>query len=67
MKKEEIHNLCGFNCFTKKLGKGKWVSISEGNEFEIDFSKYVIRQWLYQDEYVDYDCTFFDMYLLVTK
>ena len=61
---DEIHNLCGFNCFSKKLCA--WVSIADnGDEFNLDFSKCVQRQWIYQDEYIDYDCNFFDCYVYV--
>lgn len=65
--KKELHNVCGFNCFCFSKKLGKWITLLEENEFVLDFSKCTIRQWLYQDEYIDYDCTFFDTFLLITK
>ena len=65
--KNELHNVCGFDCFCFSKKLGEWTTFLNDDEVILDFSKWKIRQWLYQDEYVDYDCTFFDMYLLVTK
>lgn len=61
---DEIHNICGYDCFTKKINR--WISTSDmGDDFELDFSKCVSRHWLYQDEYIDYDCDFFDVYVKI--
>lgn len=65
--KNELHNVCGFHCFCFSKKLGKWITLLEDNEVILDFSKWKIRQWLYQDEYVDYECAFFDTFLLVTK
>lgn len=60
----EIHNLCGFNCFTKNFNT--WTSVTDSCKyFELDFSKCLNRQYLYQDEYIDYNCNFFDCYVCV--
>lgn len=62
---EQIHNLWGFNCFTKK-DDGTWTSISEkGRPFDIDFSKCEVNQWLNQNELISYKCDFFDSYVLI--
>lgn len=58
-----VFNLYGADCFTKK--SGKWVSEGGQGEFDINYSKCVIRNWLYQDEYVDINCDFFDCYCMI--
>lgn len=62
----EIYNLCGFNFFTKKFNG--WMSIStRGDDFQLDYAKSLHRLWLYQDEYLDLECDFFDCYVQVNK
>lgn len=58
-----VFNLYGADCFTKK--SGKWVSKGEQRESNINYSKCIIRNWLYQDEYVDINCDFFDCYCMI--
>ena len=62
----EIYNLCGFNSFTKKFNN--WMSIStRGDDFQLDYTKSLHRLWLYQDEYLDLECDFFDCYIRINK
>lgn len=58
-----FYDIYGAHCFTRK--SGKWISMSKGGEFEIDFSKFEIRHWLFQDEYIDFNIDFFDCYLKI--
>ena len=58
---KEIHNLCGFNCFTQHFNT--WTSISDRDEIlQLDFSK---CQYLNQDKSLIYDCNFFDCYICI--
>ena len=61
-----IHNLCGFLCFTKS-SNSIWVSTPSTSPIELNFSKYIQRQYIFQDQYIDYNCDFFDSYVYVVK
>ena len=60
------YNVYGAVCFTLKAGK--WVTrpFGEIRDFEIDYSKHIIKHWLCQDEYVEFDLDFFDCYVKVS-
>jgi len=59
-----IYNLYGAHCFTLK--SGKWISTSISGNFEIDYSDFYSRHWLFQDEYIDFDLDFFDCYVKIS-
>ena len=57
------YNVYGATCYTLN-NVGQWVtSIAD---FKIDYSKYILRHWLCQDEYIDFDLDFFDCYVKVS-
>lgn len=58
-----IYNLYGSLCFTFK--KGKWSTIGSSGDYEIDNSKCIMRHWIFQDEYIDFDCDFVDYYVRI--
>lgn len=60
------YNIYGAACFTQK--SGQWVTSSFGGsqDFKINFSQYIVRHWLHQDEYIDFDLDFFDCYVKVS-
>ena len=58
-----IYNIYGATCFTQRAS-GQWVTSPAG--FEIDYSKHIMRHWLCQDEYIDFDLDFFDCYVKVS-
>lgn len=57
----EMYSIYGYNCYTKS--KGIWIT---GKDFEISFSKCKRICWIFQDEYVDFDCDFVDFYVKVS-
>ena len=60
-----IYNIYGAACFT--LVSGKWTSTGFDEKItEIDYSKWVIRHWICQDEYIDFDFDFFDCYVEIS-
>ena len=62
---KEIYNIYGAACFT--LNSGTWVSTGFGEKVtEIDYSKCVIRHWISQDKYIDFDFDFFDCYVEIS-
>lgn len=58
-----IYNLYGAICFTKK--SGIWIH-SSSSDFELNHSIYLLRHWIFQDEYIDFDCDFFDCYVKIS-
>ena len=60
------YNIYGYTCFTLKAGS--WVTHSLGafQDFKIDYSKHILRHWLCQDEYIDFDLDFFDCYVKIS-
>ena len=64
--RKSIHNLCGFMCFTKN-SNNIWTSTCGNSQIELNFSKFIQRQYIFQDEYIDYNCDFFDSYVYVLK
>ena len=60
------YNIYGALCFT--LSANGWVTRSFGaiQDFKIDYSKQIIKHWLCQDEYIDFDLDFFDCYVRVS-
>lgn len=60
----EFHNLFGFNCFTKY--HNIWLSSSDGDKFQLDFSKCEICQWIRVDNYITYSCDFLDCYIKIS-
>lgn len=55
------YNLYGACCYTQK--NGKWVTY---NDIPIDYSNCLIRHYVYQDSYIDFDCEFFDIYVEIS-
>lgn len=61
---KEIHNLYGHYCFVRH--GFSWITTSpRGDAFRRNAKRAPIRIWFYQDEYVDYDCDFTDIYLKI--
>lgn len=61
------YRILGMHCYLKNQ-TGQWKCIDRmGTEFEIDFSKHVIRIWFFQDEYWDVSVDFFDTYVKLVK
>ena len=54
-------SLYGVQCFIKT--NEIWTT---QNNIRINFSKCIIRSWLFQDEYIDFDCDFFDCYVKIS-
>ena len=61
--KGNIHNLCGFMCFTKR-SNAIWISNSGNSQIELNFSKCT---YICQDNDVNYECDFFDTYVYVVR
>lgn len=61
---EQIFNIYGANCFVKR-GRD-WFSETNGSIFKLDYSKYIIKQWLYQDEYILFDTDYVDFYVKIS-
>jgi len=61
------YNVYGASCYTLSH-TGQWVTRPSGEirDFKINYSKYIIRHWLCQDEYVDFDLDFFDCYVKIS-
>ena len=56
----------GASCFAPRAGQ--WVSHGlNGKEFKIDHNNCVWRSWIFQDEYIDFECEFEDFYIKVEK
>lgn len=58
-----IYNVYGASCYTLN-NAGQWVTSLA--DFKIDYSKYILKHWLCQDEYIDFDLDFFDCYVKVS-
>lgn len=62
----QLSNVIGFNCFTKKATK--WTSISvELTDLNYDWTKCQIHLPFHSNEYILYDCEFFDTYVSVRR
>lgn len=61
------YNIYGATCYTLN-NAGQWVTRPSGEirDFKIDYSKHIIRHWLCQDEYVEFDLDFFDCYVKIS-
>ena len=58
------YNVYGTQFFTKSFGK--WISKnSMSSQLKLDYEKCIIRKWLCQDDYIDLNCEFFDIYLKI--
>ena len=57
------YNVYGYSCYTLS-NTGQWVTSLA--DFKIDYSKHILRHWLCQDEYIDFDLDFFDCYVKVS-
>lgn len=55
-----VYNLYGGHCFTPK--NGKWVTLED---IPLDYSSCKIRHWICQDDYIDFECDFFDVYVVI--
>lgn len=60
----DTYNLYGAHCYT--LNDRKWITSAFQDDFEINYSKCIIRHWICQDEYIDFDCDFFDCYVQIS-
>lgn len=58
------YNLYGAHCYTLK--SGKWTTSAFQDDSIINFSEFIIRHWICQDEYIDFDCDFFDCYVQIS-
>lgn len=58
-----VYNIYGAQCFTRK--NCRWISFTKGGGFELNPSNCVVRHWLFQDEYIDFEMEFFDTYARV--
>ena len=56
------YNLYGANCYVLKYSK--WVTTDE--EIPIDFSECILRHWISEDKYINFDCEFFDCYVQIS-
>ena len=62
----QLRNVVGFNCFTKKTTR--WTSVSvESAELNYDWTKCQILLPAHSGEHILYDCEFFDTYVYVSK
>ena len=59
-----VYNLYGAECYTQD--RGVWVTRSGGDLYRINHAKSVHRHWICQDEYIDFDCDFFDTYVRIS-
>lgn len=59
-----IYNIYGAHCYTLK--DRKWITSTFQYDSEIDYSKCIIRHWICQDEYIDFDYDFFDCYVQIS-
>lgn len=57
------YNVYGASCYTLSH-TGQWITSLA--DFKIDYSKHILRHWLCQDEYIDFDLDFFDCYVKVS-
>lgn len=57
------YNVYGYTCYTLN-NAGEWVTSKA--HFKIDYSNHIIRHWLCQDEYIDFNLDFFDIYVKVS-
>lgn len=56
-----IISLYGVKCYIKV--DQIWTTYC--NE-RINFSQLILREWLFQDEYIDHDCEFYDCYVKIS-
>ena len=61
--RDMVYDLYGSLCFTKK--NGTWFTQGSIGEYEIDYSKCIIRHWIVQDEYIDFECDYVDYYVRI--
>lgn len=61
---DDFYNIYGASCYTLK--NGRWTETVFNGEFEIDYSKHKVGQWVCQDESIVFDCEFFDCYVKVS-
>ena len=61
---DQIFNMYGADCFVKS--GGYWISECDSGTFHLDYSKYLIGQWLYQDEKITFNTEFVDFYIKVS-
>lgn len=60
----DTYNLYGAHCYT--LNNRKWITSAFQDDSEINYSKCIIKHWLFQDEYIDLDCDFVDYYVKIS-
>lgn len=58
------YNLYGAHCYTLK--SGKWTTSAYQDDAIINFSEFTIRHWICQDDYIDFNCDFFDCYVQIS-
>ena len=56
-----IISLYGAKCYVKV--NGVWTTNPSS---QIDFSHFTLRQYFFQDEYIDHDCEFIDCYVKIS-
>ena len=56
-----IISLYGVKCYIK-IGQ-IWTTNCNSR---IDFSQCILREWIFQDEYIDHDCEFYDCYVKIS-
>lgn len=59
-----VYNLYGAECYTKD--RGCWVTKTSGELYRINHERSLHRHWICQDEYIDFDCDFFDCYVRIS-
>lgn len=59
-----IYNVYGVSCYVLK--NGKWMLESDGDEFQLDYSKEKIKHWICQDDYIVFDMDFLDLYVRIS-
>lgn len=61
-----VFNLYGADCFVRSANA--WISECEShdNTFQLNYTKHLIDQWLYQDEKVTFETDFMDVYVKVS-
>ena len=55
----------GYRVYTKRYDE--WVTGYKEQVIPIDYEPYIVRAWIYQDEYIDCPCHFWDIYLRVSE
>ena len=63
---DEHWNAYGYRVYTKRYED--WVTGGANENIYIDYSDFfIVRTFIYQDEYIECPCHFFDIYLHVSK